>query len=145
MATRASVVAGDGHTIGYEICAPTGPETPSTIVFLPALGVPLAYYARLFEVWTAEGQRVVGVEHRGPIAGIRSGRFGYSDMIRRDLPAVPRAVALLAKRAANAARMQIRVAGDVRVDHFSWARRAPADVTAPISRWLTGLADPSAA
>ncbi|MGX6601359.1 hypothetical protein ACWKSP_04345 [Micromonosporaceae bacterium Da 78-11] len=89
---RTSVVVDDGHRVGYEIREPTGPAQPTTIVFLPALGVPLAYYTRLFDVWTAGGRRVVGVEHRGqplsPIAGIRRGRFGYSDMIRRDLPAV---------------------------------------------------------
>nr|WP_221373821.1 hypothetical protein [Actinoplanes polyasparticus] len=51
----------------------------------------------------------------------------------------PRAVALLAKRAANAARLQVRVAGNAPVDHFSWARRAPAEVAAPIDRWLTTL------
>ncbi|MET0494675.1 MAG: alpha/beta fold hydrolase [Actinoplanes sp.] len=278
---RASVVAGDGHTIGYEIRKPAQAAPGSTIVFLPALGVPLSYYSRLFDVWTGDGRQVIGVEHRGqpwsPITGIRRGRFGYSDMIRRDLPAIfalpavrqapevvlighsmggalallsaaagtvsphavvtiatgtswcsaefgarrriqrylgirtvraitrtlgywpghlfgfggrqpstvmrdwayeashgrfrlhrdpfdyeaalarlstprlmlgidgddlinPRAVALLARRAANAVRLQVRVADDVRVDHFSWARRAPADVAAPIGRWLTTLA-----
>ena len=282
--TQASVVAGDGHTIGYEILRPPGSVAPCTIVFLPALGVPLSYYTRLFDVWTAEGRQVVGVEHRGqplsPIAGIRRGRFGYSDMIRRDLPAIfalpqvrdasqvvlvghsmggalallsaaagtvaphavvtiatgtswcsaefgarrriqrylgirvvrtitrtlgywpghifgfanrqpstvmrdwayeashgqfrlhrdsfdyetalsqlstprlmlgiegdnlinPRAVALLAKRAANAARLQVRMSDGVRVDHFSWARRAPAHVAAPIDRWLTELDTPA--
>jgi predicted alpha/beta hydrolase len=50
-----------------------------------------------------------------------------------------RAVALLARRAAGADRMQVRPAHDLRVDHFSWARRAAADVAAPIDRWLTGL------
>ncbi|MGX6601358.1 alpha/beta fold hydrolase [Micromonosporaceae bacterium Da 78-11] len=52
----------------------------------------------------------------------------------------PRAVALLARRAADAVRLQVRVAAGERVDHFSWARRAPADVVQPIDRWLTGLA-----
>lgn len=273
---RASVAVGDGHSIRR----PADARRPSTIVFLPALGVPLSYYAPLFDVWAADGRQVVGVEHRGqpmsPIAGIRRGRFGYSDMIRRDLPAIfalpevrdagevvlighsmggalallsaaagtvapravvtiatgtswcsaefgarrrvrryagirvvraitrtlgywpghlfgfggrqpstvmrdwayeashgrfrlhrdpfdyeaalarlstprlmlgidgddlinPRAVALLARRAANAARLQVRVADGVRVDHFSWARRAPADVAAPIGRWLASL------
>lgn len=271
-----SIAATDGHTIGYQVREPARDEArPTTVVFLPALGVPLSYYARLFDVWSADGKRVVGMEHRGqpmsPIAGIRRGRFGYSDIIRTDLPAVfalpevrdaervvlvghsmggalallstaagtvtpdavvtiatgtswcsaefgarrrvqryagirvvrsvtrtlgywpghrlgfagrqpstvmrdwayeashgrfrlqrdafdyesalagrttptlmlgidgdhlinPRAVALLAKRAGRADRMQVRTAGDV--DHFSWARRAPADVTAPIDRWL---------
>ncbi|WP_250038272.1 alpha/beta fold hydrolase [Paractinoplanes maris] len=276
---RGSVVAGDGHRIGYEICKPVAdPERPATMVFLPALGVPLSYYTHLFDVWTGDGHQVVGVEHRGqplsPITGIRRGRFGYSDMIRRDLPAIfdlpevrraprvvlvghsmggalallsaaagtvspdaivtvatgtswcsaefgtrrrvqrylgirvvravtgvlgywpghrlgfagrqpstvmrdwayeashgrfrlhrdpfdyetalsrlstprlmlgidgddlinPRAVALLAKRAADAARLQVRVSGDV--NHFSWARRAPADVARPIGQWLAQL------
>ncbi len=276
-------MAGDGHAIGYEIRQPAGVAAPATIVFLPALGVPLSYYARLFDVWAGDGHQVVGVEHRGqplsPIRSIRRGRFGYSDMIRQDLPAVfalpevraasqvvlvghsmggalallstaagtvapdavvtiatgtswcsaefgalrrvqryfgirvvrtitrtvgywpghlfgfagrqpstvmrdwayeashgrfrlhrdsfdyeaalsrlrtprlmlgidgdhlinPRAVALLAKRAANAARVQVRTAGDVRVDHFSWARRAPAEVAAPIGRWLAEIGQP---
>ena len=279
--TRAAVVADDGHTVGYEIRTPAeSPEPSTTVVFLPALGVPLSYYSRLFDVWVADGRRVVGVEHRGqpmsPIAGVRRGRFGYSDMIRRDLPAVfalpeirgaarvvvighsmggalallstaagtiapdavvtiatgtswcsaefgagrrvqrwigirvvkavvralgywpghrlgfggrqpstvmrdwayeashgrfrlhrdpfdyeaalaqlrtprlmidiegdhlitPRAVALLARRAAQAPRVQVPADPDVRVDHFSWARRVPAAVTAPIDRWLATL------
>jgi len=277
---RATVTAADGHVTGYEVRTPAGSGEPAaTVVFLPALGVPLAYYGRLLDHWAAEGRRVVGVEHRGqpmsPIAGVRRGRFGYSDMIRQDLPAVftapeirraprvvlaghsmggalallaaaagtvtpdaivtiatgtswcgaefgprrraqryagirvvqaitrtlgywpghrfgfagrqpstvmrdwayeatharfrlegdpydyeaalsrlttprlmlgidgddlinPRAVALLAKRAAAADRLQVRTAG-AGVDHFSWARRAPADVIAPIDRWLAGL------
>jgi predicted alpha/beta hydrolase len=62
------------------------------VVFLPALGVPLAYYDRLLDIWAGDGRRVVGVEHRGqpmsPVAGGRRGQFGYSQMIRQDLPAV---------------------------------------------------------
>jgi predicted alpha/beta hydrolase len=276
-----TVRAADGHTIGYEVREPSaGSDQGTTVVFLPALGVPLSYYARLFDVWTASGRRVVGIEHRGqpmsPIAGIRRGRFGYSDIIRTDLPAVfaqpevreaertvlighsmggalallstaagtvrphavvtiatgtslcsaefgarrrvqryagirvvrtvtrtlgywpghrfgfggrqpstvmrdwayeashgrfrlhgdtfdyeaalselttprlmldiegddlinPRAVALLAKRAAKAERMQVRAAGGVRVNHFTWARRMPAEVAAPIDEWLATL------
>ncbi|GID27635.1 alpha/beta fold hydrolase [Paractinoplanes brasiliensis] len=272
---NSTVRAADGHLIGYEIRRPG--EGDTTVVFLPALGVPLGYYARLFDVWSAAGRTVVGVEHRGqplsPIAGVRRGRFGYSDIIRADLPAVfalpevsearrtvlighsmggalallataagtvtpdavvtiatgtsrcaaefgprrrvqryasirvvrtvtralgywpghrlgfagrqpstvmrdwayeashgrfrlhgdpfdyeaalselttprlmldiegddlinPRAVALLAKRAAKAERMRVRTTDGVRVDHFTWARRMPAEVTAPIDEWL---------
>jgi predicted alpha/beta hydrolase len=91
--TTSTATADDGHDVGYEVWQPDGPGEPSaTIVFLPALGVPLSYYTRLLDGWAAGGRRVVGVEHRGqptsPIAGLRRGRFGYSDMIRRDLPAV---------------------------------------------------------
>ncbi|MBM2614323.1 alpha/beta fold hydrolase [Actinoplanes sp. LDG1-06] len=275
------VRAADGHTIGYQVRPPSGDtDGATTVVFLPALGVPLSYYARLFDVWAAAGRRVVGVEHRGqpmsPIAGIRRGRFGYSDIIRTDLPAVfalpevsdservvlighsmggalallstaagtvapdavvtiatgtswcsaefgarrrvqryagirvvrtvtrtlgywpghrlgfggrqpstvmrdwayeashgrfrlhgdafdyesalselktprlmldiegddlinPRAVALLAKRAAKAERMRVNSADGVRVNHFTWARRMPAEVAAPIDEWLAML------
>lgn len=277
--STSTAVADDGHTIGYEVREPADGDG-TTVVFLPALGVPLSYYTLLLDAWAAEGRRVVGVEHRGqptsPIAGLRRGRFGYSDMIRRDLPAVfarpevrdasrvvlighsmggalallstaagvvaphavvtiatgtswcaaefgawrrarravgirvvrlvtrllgywpghrlgfagrqpstvirdwayeashgrfrltgdpfdyedalaamttprlllsiegdhlinPRAVALLARRAAGAEREVVRATPGVRVDHFSWARRAIADVSAPIDRWLTTL------
>ncbi|GAB2605747.1 hypothetical protein Aab01nite_00470 [Paractinoplanes abujensis] len=278
---NSTVRAADGHTIGYEVHRPAaGDERGTTVVFLPALGVPLSYYSRLFEVWAGAGRTVVGVEHRGqplsPIAGIRRGRFGYSDIIRADVPAVfalpevrgaertilighsmggalallstaagtvapdavvtiatgtswcsaefgarrrvqryagirvvrtvtrtlgywpghrlgfggrqpstvmrdwayeashgrfrlhgdpfdyetalselktprlmldiegddlinPRAVALLAKRAAQAERMRIRSADGVRVNHFTWARRMPAEVTTPIDEWLAAL------
>src|SRR4051794_34901419 len=89
----ASVVAADGHTVGYERREPAAAGPPSTtVVFLPALGVPLSYYAKLLDLWAAAGRRVVGVEPGGqpmsPIAGIRRGRFGYREMIRHDLPAV---------------------------------------------------------
>jgi len=84
-----TVVAGDGHRIGYDVHEPSSPgRSSTTIVFRPALGVPLGYCTPLFEAWTARGRRVIGVENRGqsrsPVAGVKQGRFGYSEMVRRD-------------------------------------------------------------
>ncbi|GAA3600591.1 hypothetical protein GCM10022223_15270 [Kineosporia mesophila] len=83
---RTTVVADDAHRIGCEIHG--SGDAPVTVVFLPALGVPLGYYAPLFEAWVRRGRQVVGVENRGQPLSPATGRFGYSDMIRRDLPAV---------------------------------------------------------
>ncbi|GLY98555.1 hypothetical protein [Actinoplanes sp. NBRC 103695] len=62
--STSTAVADDGHTIGYEVREPGGGDG-TTVVFLPALGVPLSYYTLLLDAWAAEGRRVVGVEHRG--------------------------------------------------------------------------------
>jgi len=68
------------------------PGTTASVVFLPALGVPLAYYRRLFETWAARGRHIVGVELRGmpqsPVADLRRDSFGYAHLVREDLPAV---------------------------------------------------------
>jgi predicted alpha/beta hydrolase len=68
------------------------PGRSASIVFLPALGVPLAYYDRLFAAWTASGRHVVGVELRGgpksPVPDLRRHGFGYTHLINEDLPAV---------------------------------------------------------
>jgi predicted alpha/beta hydrolase len=63
-----------------------------TVVFLPALGVPLSYYRRLLDDWAARGRHVLGVELRGgplsPVADLRRNSFGYAHLINVDLPAV---------------------------------------------------------
>jgi predicted alpha/beta hydrolase len=65
---------------------------PATVVFLPALGVPLSYYRRLLDGWAARGRHVLGVELRGgplsPVADLRRDSFGYAHLIHVDLPAV---------------------------------------------------------
>lgn len=81
-----TVEADDGHRIGYRVSG--AEQAPTTVVFLPALGVPLAYYAYLISAWTSAGHQVIGVENRGQPLSPFAGRFGYSDMVRRDLPAV---------------------------------------------------------
>ena len=64
----------------------------TSVVFLPALGVPLSYYGKFLEGWAAQGRHVLGVEHRGgpqsPVANLRRESFGYADLIKTDLPAV---------------------------------------------------------
>ena len=85
--TIATTTATDGHRIGYSLREPAG-DPSATIVFLPALGVPLTYYTPLLDAWADAGRRVVGVEHRGQPTRPTRGRFGFSDMIRRDLPAI---------------------------------------------------------
>lgn len=84
------VPAGDGVTLTVEEWGEAGTGRAS-IVFLPALGVPLGYYAKLLASW-ARGRHVVGVELRGqpgsPVADLRRAPFGYAHLIREDLPAV---------------------------------------------------------
>jgi len=80
----------DNLTLTVEEHGIPGPS--ASIVFLPALGVPLAYYDRLFAAWSACGRRVVGVELRGgpksPVQDMRRHGFGYTHLINEDLPAV---------------------------------------------------------
>ena len=67
------------------------PSSGASIVFLPALGVPIGYYEPLFQAWA---RHVIGVEWRGMpesrVDDLRRARFGYSDLIRGDLPAAVR-------------------------------------------------------
>jgi predicted alpha/beta hydrolase len=82
--------------IGVREYGTPGPE-PS-VVFLPAMGVPLGYYDRLLTAWP---RHVIAVEWRGmpesEVGDLRRARFGYSDLLRLDLPA---AVALAVERGA---------------------------------------------
>jgi predicted alpha/beta hydrolase len=68
------------------------PGAGASVVFLPALGVPLIYYRPLLEAWAARGRHVTGVELRGmprsPVTDLRRESFGYTRLIRDDLPAV---------------------------------------------------------
>jgi predicted alpha/beta hydrolase len=80
----------DGQTLTIEEYGAPGPS--ASLVFLPALGVPVAYYRPLFEAWVARGRHVVGVELRGmprsPVSDLRRNPFGYAHLLREDLPAV---------------------------------------------------------
>ncbi|WP_305782418.1 lipase family protein [Symbioplanes lichenis] len=84
------VSSADGVTLTVEERGTTG--AAASIVFLPALGVPLAYYDKFLDAWAARGRHVVGVELRGmprsPVADLRKASFGYAHLLREDLPAV---------------------------------------------------------
>lgn len=88
-----SVSSRDGTRIGVMKFGRTPQAAPApTLVFLPALGVPLGYYSGMLEHWSHTGRHIVAVEQRGmpltPTSGIRHQRFGYSTIVRDDLPAV---------------------------------------------------------
>jgi predicted alpha/beta hydrolase len=80
----------DGVTLTVEEYG--APGGAASVVFLPALGVPVAYYRPLFLAWAAAGRHVVGVELRGmpqsPVADLRRDSFGYAHLVREDLPAI---------------------------------------------------------
>jgi predicted alpha/beta hydrolase len=84
------VSSSDGVTLTVEEYGVPG--TAASIVFLPALGVPLGYYRKFLTAWAGQGRHVVGVELRGmprsPVADLRKDTFGYAHLIREDLPAV---------------------------------------------------------
>ncbi|MEX6465974.1 hypothetical protein AB6N35_16815 [Dietzia cinnamea] len=88
-----SVSSRDGTRIGVMKFGRTPQAAPApTLVFLPALGVPLGYYSGMLKHWSHTGRHIVAVEQRGmpltPTSGIRHQRFGYSTIVRDDLPAV---------------------------------------------------------
>jgi predicted alpha/beta hydrolase len=80
----------DGVTLTVEEYG--SPGGTATVLFLPALGVPVAYYRPLFQAWAQAGRHVVGVELRGmpqsPVADLRRDSFGYAHLVREDLPAI---------------------------------------------------------
>ncbi|WP_181058193.1 MULTISPECIES: alpha/beta fold hydrolase [unclassified Pseudoclavibacter] len=62
------------------------------ILFIPALGVPVNYYSRMLSAWAGDGRHIIALELRGmpltPLSCVRRQRYGYSALIRNDLPAV---------------------------------------------------------
>ncbi|WP_165829744.1 alpha/beta fold hydrolase [Amnibacterium flavum] len=70
------------------------PVRPS-VLFLPALGVPLGYYGPLFEAWAGRGRAVFGAETRGmPLSPVhnRASATGYAALVGHDVPALVGAV-----------------------------------------------------
>jgi predicted alpha/beta hydrolase len=76
--------------------------TPSaiaaSIVFLPALGVPIGYYHRLLTEW-ATSRHIVALEMRGmpqsPVVNVRRADHGYASTVHQDVPALLRFPSLL--------------------------------------------------
>lgn len=68
----------------------------ASVLFVPALGVPIGYYADMLARWSQAGRHIVAVEQRGmpltPILRIRHQRYGYATIIRDDLPAITAAL-----------------------------------------------------
>jgi predicted alpha/beta hydrolase len=81
-----------GGTVTVEEYGRAHQDSGSTVVFLPALGVPLSYYGRFLATWADRGRHVLGVELRGgpqsPVSDLRRESFGYAHLVNDDLPAV---------------------------------------------------------
>lgn len=88
-----TILSPDGTRIGVvEHLPPESDRRSAPVLFVPALGVPLGYYSRMLSAWAGSGRRIVAVELRGmpltPLPRVRDQRYGYSALIRNDLPAV---------------------------------------------------------
>ncbi|MEY9257758.1 putative alpha/beta hydrolase [Brevibacterium epidermidis] len=88
-----TVPSRDGSRIGVvEFGRPPQDDSRASLLFLPALGVALGYYSDMLTQWAQQDRHIVAVEHRGmplsPNTDIRGARFGYSTIIREDVPAV---------------------------------------------------------
>lgn len=88
-----TVTSRDGTRIGVvEHGRPQRSSDRPSVLFLPALGVPVGYDADMLAQWSRAGRHIVAVELRGmpltPVANIRRQRFGYATIIREDLPAI---------------------------------------------------------
>jgi predicted alpha/beta hydrolase len=87
------VTSRDGAILGIE---QYGSEhrnaAAASVLFIPALGVPIGYYRGMLSDWAARGRHIVAVELRGmpqsPVTQIRKQRFGYATIIHDDLPAI---------------------------------------------------------
>lgn len=87
------VASRDGAILGIQQYGSEHRTAAATsILFIPALGVPIGYYRGMFSDWAARGRHIVAVELRGtpqsPVTQTRKQRFGYATIIHDDLPAV---------------------------------------------------------
>jgi predicted alpha/beta hydrolase len=86
------IAAPDETTLGVEEYGVASETGRATVVFLPAMGVPLAYYRPMLQHWAGRPRHLVGLEWRGmpqsPVTDIRRQTYGYSHLLRHDLPAV---------------------------------------------------------
>lgn len=82
----------DGRRIGVEERGAEHRGTADSVLFVPALGVPLGYAAPFLDRWAGRDRHVVALELPGmpasPLESLRTARVGYRDLIRTDIPAV---------------------------------------------------------
>lgn len=87
-----SLALPDGRRAGVDERGAEHRGQRPSILFVPALGVPLGYCAPALDRWAARGRHIVALELPGmpasPIGPLRHARVGYRDLIRADLPAV---------------------------------------------------------
>ena len=88
MTRTVEVRSADGHVTSLDVYGHAG---GTAVLFLPGLGVPVAYYAPFLELWADEGYEVFGLELRGmpqsSISNVRTSDFGYSHSLEYDIPA----------------------------------------------------------
>ena len=96
-----SLKADDGASIDlHEFGGPQQGEQLASLLFLPALGVPVSYYGPLLKRWSAQ-RHVVAMDFRranGSRAELRTAESGYSTLIRSDLRAALASEALRGRR-----------------------------------------------
>lgn len=89
---RVHQVESAGAVITVEEYGRSPRSRAASVVFLPALGVPISYYRPMFEHWAERGRHLLGVELRGmpqsPVTDLRREPFGYRQLVRQDVPAV---------------------------------------------------------
>jgi len=82
------IVSADGATTVVEVYGDSGPS----VLFLPGLGIPIAYYAPFLTDWAERGFTIYALELRGmpqsSTADIRAHDFGYAHALDLDIPAV---------------------------------------------------------
>jgi predicted alpha/beta hydrolase len=82
------ITSSDGATTVVEVYGDNGPH----VVFLPGLGVPIAYYAPFLDDWASRGFTIFALELRGmpqsSTTDIRAHDFGYAHALDVDLPAL---------------------------------------------------------
>ena len=82
------ITSSDGETTVVEVYGTEGPH----VVFLPGLGVPIAYYAPFLDDWASRGFTIFALELRGmpqsSTTDVRAHDFGYAHALDVDLPAL---------------------------------------------------------
>lgn len=80
----------DGATTVVEWFDVEGAPAAGRVIFVPALGVHVAYYRGLCEAWARRGWQVAAIELRGmrqsSVQDVKRHNFGYREVVAHDLP-----------------------------------------------------------